>query len=54
MTKHFGYEPGDFHIEERQRRTGLAAKVLPKLFDFLMPLVIALLAVYIGRHAFGG
>jgi hypothetical protein len=53
MTKHFGYEPGDFHVEDQQRRTGLAARVLPRMFDFMLPLAIGLLALYIGRYGFG-
>ena len=54
MTKHIGYETGDFHYEETHRRTSLATRVLPRLFDFCLPLTIGLLAIYIGRHAFGG
>jgi hypothetical protein len=54
MTKHFGYEPGDFHFDEAHRRTSLTARVLPRLFDFCLPLAIGLLALYIGRNAFGG
>lgn len=53
MTKNFGYEPGDFHFEEQNRQTGIAGKVLPRLFDFCMPLLIGLLALYIGRYGFG-
>ena len=54
MTKHFGYEPGDFHYEQSRRQTSVATKVLPKLFNFCLPLAIGLLALYIGRHALGG
>jgi hypothetical protein len=53
MTKHFGYEPGDFHIEDQNRHTGLAARVLPRMFDFILPLIVGLLALYIGRYGFG-
>jgi len=53
MTKHFGYEPGDFHFEEARRPTGFASRVLPRLFDFCLPLAIGILAVFIGRHGFG-
>ncbi len=53
MTKHFGYEPGDFHVEEHNRQTGLATRVLPRMFDFMLPLIIGLLALYIGRYGFG-
>ena len=54
MTKHFGFEPGDFHYEESRRRTGFATKVLPRVFDFCMPLAIGLLAIYIGHYGLGG
>jgi len=54
MTKHFGFEPGDFHYEESRRRAGFAIRVLPRLVDFCMPLAIGLLALYIGRYGLGG
>jgi hypothetical protein len=54
MTKHISYGSGDFHYEEAHRRTGFAIKILPRLFDVCMPLVIALLALYIGRYGLGG
>ena len=55
MTKHFGYEPGDFHIEERLRPSaGLTTRLLPRLFDFMLPTILGLLALYIGRYGLGG
>jgi hypothetical protein len=53
MTKHFGYEPGDFHVEDRLRSNGLATRLLPKLVDFMLPVALGLLALYIGRYGFG-
>jgi hypothetical protein len=54
MTKHIGYQPGDFHFEQMHRRTGFAVKILPRLFDFCMPVAIGLLALYVGRYGIGG
>jgi hypothetical protein len=53
MTKHIHYDSGDFHYEEAHRRTGFVIRVLPRLFDFCMPVAIGLLALYIGRYGLG-
>jgi hypothetical protein len=54
MTKHLGYDAGDFHYEEAHRRTGFATKVLPRILRFCVPLAIVVIALYLGRYAFGG
>ena len=55
VTKNFGQ---DFDLDHPGRsadhRSGsLAARVIPKLFDFLMPLIISVLALAIGYWGFG-
>ena len=55
MTKHFGQ---DFDLDHPGRsgdnRSGsVAAWVIPKLFDFMMPLIISALALSIGYWGFG-
>ena len=55
MTKKFGQ---DFDFDHPGRsaddRSGsIAARVIPKLFDFMMPLVISALALSIGYFGFG-
>lgn len=54
MTKQIGYRPGDFHFEQVHRRVSFLARILPRLFDFGMPMAIGLLALYIGRYGLGG
>ena len=55
MTKNFG-QHFDFDHPGRpvdDRSGSLAARVIPKLFDFLMPLIISVLALAIGYWSFG-
>ena len=54
MTKNFGQ---DFDLDHPGRSPGkgsAAVRVIPKLFDFLMPLIISGLALSIGYLGFGG
>ena len=53
MTKQIGYRPGDFHFEQAHRQASFAARILPRLFDFCMPVMIGLLALYIGHYGLG-
>jgi hypothetical protein len=55
VTKNFGQ---DFDLDHPGRsaddRSGsLAARLIPKLFDLLMPLIISALALAIGYWGFG-
>jgi hypothetical protein len=55
VTKNFGQ---DFDLDHPGRsaehRSGsFAARIIPKLFDFMMPLIISALALAIGYWGFG-
>jgi hypothetical protein len=55
MTKHFGQDfESDLHpVGGVERRESLASKLLSRLFDFLIPVMLGGLALYIGRHGLG-
>jgi hypothetical protein len=54
VTKNFGQD-FDFDHPGRSadRSISMSARVIPKLFDFLMPLIITALALAIGYWGFG-
>lgn len=55
MTKNFGQ---DFDLDHPSRNApknaGIAYRVLPKLVDFLVPVLLGLAALYIGKFWLGG
>ena len=53
MTKHFGQNFDFDHPGRSADKSSLAARVIPKLFDFMMPLIISALALAIGYWGFG-
>ena len=54
MTKNFGQNFDlDHPGRSADRSVSLAARVIPKLFDFMMPLIISALALAIGHWGFG-
>jgi len=55
VTKNFGQNFDFDHPSHSGQREPVsrAPKILPHLFDFLMPLAIAAIALYIGRNSFG-
>jgi hypothetical protein len=54
MTKNFGQSFDFDHPGRSSNGSGsLAARVVPKLFDFMMPLIISGLALSIGYFGFG-
>jgi hypothetical protein len=54
VTKNFGQ---DFDLDHPGRsagnKSGIAGRVLPKLVDFMIPLIISALALAIGYWGFG-
>ena len=50
MTKHFGQ---DFDLGRSAGKGGAAMQVVPKLFNFMIPLIITALALAIGYLGFG-
>jgi hypothetical protein len=55
VTKNVGHDFDFDHPSHSGQREPVSRtpKILPQLFDLLMPLVIALIALYVGRDSFG-
>jgi hypothetical protein len=55
MTKNFGQD-FDFDHPNRdngKKGNGLAYKLLPKVVDFVMPVLLGLAALYVGKYWLG-